>query len=366
LATNVDRFQHSAMSTTAPNGLEELPPGLIRDVGVILPLATSGFLEHFLERFLETTGRWLRVPWWLVHAGLYLLTGLVAARCVNLAKLFPGGPGMALWGVFAAESTFTTWMLVHLRQARTLALLTATRIESGADRLTWLRRFYGPMHWGWVIRDRNDPRRYRRTMRLGLLPLTLLLMASFYVYLLWPALESGSPGLWLIFSFHLLGCYPLAAKAAMLLTVLAHFWLLRGLVKVARGTLPNTLTENARARLWAEIRRWALRLNLIVALATGAWMYIHAISVGPTIWPYALTVGLMALFLTQGIILGDLRLQSATLVLVLAQSAQSLISALRGLSPAYSRCDAWVALASLACPVAGGFAGTLVKHLASQ
>lgn len=254
------------MNGTAHYEPAELPPALRREAAVLLPLATSGFLEHYLERFLETAGRWLRVPWWFIHAGLYLLTGLLAARCVNLAKLFPGGPGMALWGVFAAEFTFTTWMLTHLRQARTLALLTAARIESGADRLTWLRRFYGPMHWGWVMRARNDPSHHRRPKRLGLLPLTVLLMAIFYVYLLWPSLESGSPGLWLIFSFHLLGCYPLAAKAAMLLAVLAHFWLLRGLVKsrarhLAQHThgkcAPAALGRNPPLGLAAQLHRGA-------------------------------------------------------------------------------------------------------------
>ena len=364
-----------------------------------------------MERFLETASRWLRVPWWLVHAGLYVLTGLLAARCVNLQKLFPGGPGMALWGVFAAEFAFTTWMLVHLRQARTLALLAVARIESGPDRLTWLRRFYSPMHWGWIIRARNASNRPRQpesvrenpesannsqreeaqtsqfsrastaksqslltlaatlqagSQRLGLLPLTLLLMAGFYVYLLWPSFEPGSPGPRLIFSFHLLGLYPLAAKAAMLLAVLAHFWLLRGLVQVARGAWSSSLTEHACGRFWIETRRWALRLNFIVALATGAWMYIHAVSVGPTIWPYALSVGLMALFLTQGIILGDLRLQPITLALVLAQIAHPLISALRGLHPLYNRTETWAALVSLACPIAGGCAGALVRQLASH
>ncbi len=344
----------------------ELPPALRREAAVLLPLAASGSLEHFLERFLATASRWLRVPWWLVHAGLYVLTGLLAARWVNLPKLFPDGPGMALWGVFAAEFTFTTCMLVHLRQSRTLALLTAARLAGGSNRLTWLRRFYGPMHWGWAIRAQDDPSRHSQPERLGLLPLTLLLMAGFYLYLLWPSFETGSPGPGLIFSFHLLACYPLAAKAAMLLAVLAHFWLLRGSVQVARGTWANSLTKTASARLWAETRGWALRLNFILALATGAWMYIHAVSVGPTIWPYALAVGLAALFMTQGIILGDLHLKSATLVVALAQISKPLLFALRGLNPAYSRAEAWAALASIACPVAGGFAGTMVRRLASQ
>ncbi|MCX6927922.1 MAG: hypothetical protein NT154_32640, partial [Verrucomicrobia bacterium] len=191
--------------TVPPADPAQLPPDIRRDIEVILPLATSGFLDHFLESFLAKAGRLFRLPWWLVHAALYALVAIVAAVWVDQRKFFPRGGSLTLCGILAAEFVFTTWMLVHIRQSRTLALLAVARLNSGHDRLTWLRTFFGPMHWGWVIRGRSRPANHSKPLRLRLPALTLLLVIAFYVDLLMWGVEPGRHEAWETCQAHLLG-----------------------------------------------------------------------------------------------------------------------------------------------------------------
>ena len=93
-----------------------IPPALRRATAFILPVAASGFLQHFLEAFLARAEKWLRLPWWLAHAGLYVATGLLIMRFGQPDELLPHNCLVTLWGILAAEYAFTTGMLVHLRE----------------------------------------------------------------------------------------------------------------------------------------------------------------------------------------------------------------------------------------------------------
>ncbi len=353
------------MNATASQEHEGMPPSVIREAAVVLPLATSGFTEHFVERFVETSGRWLGVPWWVVHAGLYAITGVLSSLLVDLSKFFPGGGLVTLWGILAAEFLFTTWMLVHIRQTRTLALLAIARMDSGYERLTWMRRFFSPIHNGWIIRGQGGESNQRRPICLSLPVLTLLLVLGFYVDLFLWGVKPGVHDVWETFHAHLLTLYTLTVKAAMLLAVLAHFWLLRGLVELSRGAWSSSLTANARLRLLGETRRAAVRLNVILGVATAAWMFVYGFGVGITHWSYALSLGLLALFVTQGIILDGHKLRPARTIHGFGAAVGPMTSMFRQLNLLGQPAETWALATLTVCPVGANFAGNAISRLVS-
>ncbi|MCX6925940.1 MAG: hypothetical protein NT154_22450, partial [Verrucomicrobia bacterium] len=157
----------------------------------------------------------------------------------------------------------------------------------------------------------------------------------------------------------------LIAKAAMLLAVLAHFWLLRGFVKLLRGAWPNSLTDSARARLWAETRHNAVRLNLIAGATAALWMFVHGLGVGITHWAYLLSLGLLALLVTQGVILDGRMVRSAAVAGTFRPMFVLALSTLRQVSLAYGRAEACAALFLIACPVLANSIGATINRLAS-
>ena len=136
-------------------------------------------------------------------------------------------------------------------------------------------------------------------------------MTVFYSHEVIVAMQHGNPSDLAVCRFYLPGLYTMTAKAAMLLAVLAHFWLLRGLVRLVRGDWANSLTHYARLRLRADTRRLAVRLNLIIGATTGVWMFAQGLALGITAWSWVLSVWLLAMFLIHGTILDGHRFQSA-------------------------------------------------------
>ena len=345
--------------TTAANPdsteLPELPPALKRATGVVLPLATCGSLEHFLERFLGHASRWLRLPWWLVHAALYVGGVALSVIFADQSKFFPRGGNITLCGVLAAEFVFTTWMLLHLRQARTLALLAASRLESGEDRLTWMRTYFGPSHWGWVIGRKRGSAGNPGPICLRLPGLTLALVAGFYLYLVLWGTEPGSHGAWQTCRAHLFGLYALLAKCSMLLAVLAQFWLLRGLVRLLRRDWRDSISNAARLRLWSETRRLAVRLNLIVGTATGIWMFVNGLALGVTEWSCVLSAWLLGMFVVQGVMLDGHILGTV--------AVRQWHAGARQMTLLFGRTQAWAALLIISCPIVTNLIGAEVTKL---
>jgi hypothetical protein len=352
--------------TTAANldstELPDLPPALKRATDVVLPLATCGSLDHFLERFLGQASRWLRLPWWLVHAALYVGGVALSLMFADQSKFFPRGGNITLCGVLAAEFVFTTWMLLHLRQARTLALLAASRLESGEDRLTWMRTYFGSSHWGWVIGRKCGSAGNPGPICLRLPGLTLALVAGFYLYLVLWGTEPGSHGAWQTCRAHLFGVYALAAKAAMLLAVLAHFWLLRGLVRLLRGEWENSLNDAARLHIWADTCRLAVQLNVVTSAAAGIWMFVHGLALGVTGWSWLLSISLLAMFIIQDNILGGTRIRPG-LRSGWIGCFRMLLSVAKEKSVSFGRTQAWVSVLMIACPVGTNLLGAKVINL---
>ncbi len=267
-------------------------------------LGASRFHHHFLERFLERLGRWLHLPWWAVHALLYALTLGLFAAFADVHAQFPRTGYVGLLG-FIPEYIFTTFMLWHLRECRRQAFLVFAQLPPGPERLNWLRRYWAPLHWGWVIpwrrwmggsvngRSREDEGTpfypVARPERLGVhLPawgVTILLLGVFYASLFWPGLHPGPFGTRDLRFPHEWCVYTDLAKTAMIVVVLAHFWALQGFVRLAWSPA-NSLSRSRRLALLAFSRRSALRLGCVVGMATGLWFFAYGLDHGFTRWSW--------------------------------------------------------------------------------
>ena len=82
------------------------------------------------------------------------------------------------------------------------------------------------------------------------------------------------------------GLYAMTAEAAMLRAVLGHSCLSRALGRLPGDDWTNSLSDRARLRLWADTRRLAVRLNLIIGAATGVWMFAQGLALGITAWSW--------------------------------------------------------------------------------
>ncbi len=134
-----------------PRAGSNLPGDAFREqLAVLQTLGASRFHQHFLERFLEDLGRQLCLQWWTVHALLYALSLGLFAALADVHAQFPRTGYLGLLG-FLPEFIFTTFMLWHLRECRRRAFLVVAQLPPGPQRLNWLRRYWAPMHWGWVI-----------------------------------------------------------------------------------------------------------------------------------------------------------------------------------------------------------------------
>lgn len=324
-----NQTNHWPPATGQPSGEEGMPPpgsnhpgdAFSEQLTALQTLRASRFHQHFLERFLEGLGRQLRLPWWAVHALLYVLTLGVFAAMADVRAQFPR---TGYWGLlgFLPEYIFTTFMLWHLRECRRQAFLVVAQLPPGPQRLHWLRRYWAPMHWGWMIpwqrwmgggvrtrpaaEEGTPPRLATRAASVGCyLPawgVTVLLLGVFYASLFWPGLHPGPFGNRDLRFPHEWCVYTDLAKTAMIVVVLANFWVLRGFVRLAWSS-DIALNRSQRRALLEFSRRSALRLACVVGMATGLWFFAYGLDHGFTRWSWWWSFWLAVLFSVQAIVL---------------------------------------------------------------
>lgn len=294
-----------------------MPPGCEEQLTLLQTLSTSPFHRHFLERFLEGLGRALGVPWWGVHALLYVLTLALFIGLGHVQTQFPRGGYLSLIG-FATEFMATTYLLDYVRRSRTEAFLVAARMTFPQERLVWLRRYWGPMHWGWIIplvsasgSDRS-PGRFRRLLirlfgpviRLRLWVVAVLLLGLFYTTL-WLGWHPGPYGAPTLRFPHELCIYTDFAKAVAILVVLTNFWMLHGLMRIVWGLCSAALTSPQRTALVRYCQGSVVRISCVAALAVGGWLFTYGLDHGFTNWSWWWSFWLAVLFLTNLAILGN-------------------------------------------------------------
>lgn len=292
----------------SPDMVNAVPSELNKEAAVVFALAKSGSYRHFLERFLDGAGRLLRLPWWAVHLALYLATIVAFIWLIDVSKLYPRGGYVSFGAEQVAEFMFTTFMLYHLRESRSVAFLAAARISDGKARLVWLRTFLAPASWGWVLR-RARPRLILRPW----LGTALVLMAYYggqYVYYrVQPAWLGHLRGYWdSCYPYpQLIYFYPTLAKASLIVAGAAHFWWLYGLTGIVRGRYPSSLSNKHKRALYFQSGQAAIRLSLMVTVATVVWVIARALNYTPTFWVYLYSVWLIMLFATQVVIIKGLK-----------------------------------------------------------
>lgn len=288
-----------------------------QQMAVLQTLSASPFHQHFLERFLDRLGRWLGLPWWAVHALLYALTVAVFINLGHVQTQFPHGGYLSLIG-FVAELGFTSFLLWYLRLSRTEAFLVATQVTSPRERLVWLRRYWGPMHWGWIIPLASSDGSYRSfgwlkrllarlfgpVIRVRIWVAAVLLLGLFYTTL-WLGWHPGPYGAARLRFPHELCVYTDFAKAVAILIVLANFWMLHGLMRIVWGHTTATLSRQRRLSLLHHCQRSTLRLSCVAGLATGVWLFSYGLDHGFTHWSWWWSFWLAVLFLTNLAILGN-------------------------------------------------------------
>jgi hypothetical protein len=301
-----------AMSATAG----EFSPELKEKAAVVFALSNSSLYKHFLERFLEKFGRLLRLPWWGIHFVLYLATWTAFVLLIDVPKIYPNTGYFSFGGEQLGEFMFTTFMLFHIRQSRSIAILAAARIDIAEDRLIWLRKYLAPIYWGWIMRWRFYP---GAKMRKGILRTSLATICVLIVYYSGQYLYYHSDLLWI---FHaprswevhyypyqqLIYLYPTIAKAAMMVAGLGHFRWLSGLMKIVRGECPSTLNSKQRKHLYFECCQVAIRASMVVSAATAIWVVGDTLAKGFTFWSYLYSVWLVLIYAAQVIIIKNLRL----------------------------------------------------------
>lgn len=362
-------------------GEKELPPGgsqpasadgILKGMAILRTLASLDFYRHFVERLLSRIGKVLRLPWWAVNLVFYAVTAVAVTTLARESLIYYGGH-IGLYGQLAAEFAFVTWMLCHVRQSRSQALIVAARLSSGKDRRRWLRQYFGPLHWGWAWSWRaGREQQGHRFIRLRLGPATLLVVAAYYGLVIW---RWGLVRAWEILPSELLLLYTHSIKAAMLVAVLGHFWWLSGLMRVADGDLASSLTRNARIVLRSDCRRAVLRLDLFVGATAGAWIVFHGWGL---FWSYVLSAWMAVLLVTQWTIIAGFRLrESGSFFPKIEEMKRALRFALRTVEEfirflafvpeqsrvGFSRREAWAATLVIACPTLLGWATALAGKL---
>lgn len=290
---------------------------LKQQLAVLQALSASPFHQHFHERFLDRVGRWLGLPWWAVHALLYVLTVAVFIGLGHVQTQFPHGGYLSLIG-FVAELGFTSFLLWYLRLSRTEAFLVAAQVTSPRERLVWLRRYWGPMHWGWIIplasSDGSDRsfgwlRRllvkfFGPVIRIRIWFLAVLLLGLFYTTL-WLGWHPGPYGAPALRFPHELCFYTDFAKAVAVMIILANFWMLHGLMRIVGGHYSTTLTVPQRVALLRHAQRSVLQISCVAGLAVGGWLFTYGLDHGFTHWSWWWSFWLAALFLTNAAIVGN-------------------------------------------------------------
>jgi hypothetical protein len=300
-----------------------------QQLAILQTLASSPFHQHFLERFLGWLGRPLHLPWWGVHALLYGVTVALFVAFGNIHAQFPRGGYFSLIGT-GAEFLFTTYLLWHIRQSRTQAFMVAARMTSGPHRLIWLRRYWGPLHWGWTVPlsgpsgtlspsdgervgVRGLPFRNPKSeigapnsalgtphsCRLPVWCVTVLLLGLFYATLLWTRWHPGPFGDPALRFPHELCVYTDVAKAAMIVAVLSSFWTLYGFTQAVRGRYPTSMNRQQRLDLVYHCHQSVLRLSWVVGLTTGLWLFAYGLDHGFTRWSWWWSFWLAVMFATN-------------------------------------------------------------------
>lgn len=288
-----------------------------QQLAVLQTLSASPFHQHFLERFLDCLDRWLGLPWWAVHALLYVLTVAVFIGLGHVQTQFPHGGYLSLSGA-VTEFVATTYLLGYLRRSRTEAFLVAARMVSPQERLVWLRRYWGPMHWGWIVAltpsngSASSPGWFRRLLLKYFGPVILiriwfvavLLLGLFYTTL-WLGWHPGPYGAPALRFPHEVCVYTDLAKAIAILVVLANFWMLHGLMRIVCGHCATALNPHQRMDLLRHAQRSVLQISCVAGLAVSGWLFTYGLDHGFTHWSWWWSFWLAVLFLTNLAILGN-------------------------------------------------------------
>jgi len=289
---------------------------LSEEAGIVFALANSGLNKHFLERFLDGIGRVLCIPWWAVHFILYLVTWTAFALLIDVPNIYPKTGYFSFGGEQIGEFMFTIFMLFHIRQCRSTAILAAARINDMETRLIWLRRYLAPIYWGWIVRWKFHPggkmrQRILRTWMATICVLIAYYCGQFLYYrgdLLW---IFHAPRYWEVHYYpyqQLIYVYPTIAKAAMMVAGFGYFRWLSGLMKIVRGECPSTLNFKQRQQLYFECRHTAIRATIFISAATAIWAVGDTLAKGFTFWSYLYSVWLLLIYVAQVVIIRNLRL----------------------------------------------------------
>lgn len=341
---------------------EPLPDDVRERGDVVLSLQMTGFYRHFIERFLARLGSILRVPWWVIHFMFYVLTWGAFLVLVDARTFFPDWGEITWSTVMLAEFLFTTFMILKIRKIRMTGFKMAAGISSPEQRSVWLRKHLGPVFWGWGFRlnlpgiRKRSPVIWVRTWHV-----TVLLMLVLYVSIALFVEEPRVSSRWEAFFPNFLCVYTQIVKCAMLTAVLSYFSFLSGLVQIASGRYETSLDAARRQLLFADCRRLTLQVSVVVGLATGLWMLGDGLSLGINVCSYALTLGLLVLFVFQAAIIEGVSLKNFTIVL--SRIANSLIAP-QPYPVSYRRGDILVALASSFAPVFLNLFGFCVRSIA--
>ena len=282
---------------------------------VVFNLARSTAYKHFLERFLEATGRILHVPWWAVHFIIYLLIWTAFILLIDVPKLYPKAGYFSFGGEQIAEFTFTVFMLFHIRQCRSIGILAAARIEDNDTRQAWLRRYLAPSYRGWMMGRKFDPTRQKSQWILGAWLVTVGLFLAYLGgqfldyrgYLQWLL---QAPSFWALHYYpypQLIYLYATMAKVAMMVAGVGYFWWLFGIIGIASGKYPSTLNSRQREQLYFKCCQVAIRASIVISAATATWVAGHALAFGFTFWAYLYSVWLLLIYAAQVVIINNFR-----------------------------------------------------------
>jgi hypothetical protein len=337
-------------------------PDDVRERGdVVLNLQMSGFYRHFIERFLAGLGGILHVPWWAIHILLYVMTWGAFLALVDARTFFPGWGEITWSTVMLAEFLFTTFMILKIREIRMTGFKLASRISSPEQRSVWLRKHIGPVFWGWGFRLNLPGMRKKNTVVwVRTWHVTIFLMLVLYVsialFVEEPRVSSG----WEAYFPNFLCVYTQIVKCAMLTAVLAYFSFLSGVVQIATGRYETSLDAARRQLLFADCRQLTLQVSVVVGLATGLWMLGDGLSLGINECSYALTLGLLVLFVFQAAIIEGVSLRNFKIVL--SRIANNLLAPQP--SPvSYRRGEILAAFASSFAPVILNLFGFCVRNI---
>lgn len=284
-----------------------LKSGAAKEAVTILMLENSGLYEHFLERFLKRIADFLRVPWWIVHVGLYLITSLAFLQLFDIHKLYPRAGYMSYDWELIGEAFFTTFMLLYLRFCRAMAFGAAAKITNMKYRAAWLRRYLAPTCLGWHVAIRRKDGGVAFSFMVRVSSATVIVVLAYYLReLIWHPHERSWVAHYYLFP-QLIYLYVTLAKAAMMIAVLAQLWWLRGMMSIIGGEFPNGLTPADKRSFYFECCRAATRLTLLVSVGALAWMFGHGLGYGISNgWSFAYSLCLLGLFTAQVAVLKGL------------------------------------------------------------